>query len=307
MFDWLGRIFDHDTGTWDVAELAGRLDLPESQLREIEPRYHRFTIPKRSGGTRTILAPDPRLKALQRRILYRLLARLRAHPAACGFEVGCSIVDNALPHVARKVVIRLDIRDFFGSTTARRVERYFRAIGWQKEPAALLTRLCTHEGALPQGAPTSPRLANLINYKLDARLDGMAAAMGASYTRYADDLTFSSDEPLDLRGAMNPRTLERSLGRRRLNEIIPRVKQLLSEYGYVLHEGPKLRIMRRHHRQKVTGLVVNEQIALPRKTRRWLRSVEHHVATGRPATITPEQLEGWIGLREMVERQTRGL
>src|SRR5262249_33968570 len=151
-----------------------------------------------------LLIPEARLKALQRTILHRLLRRLRAHPAAMGFERGQSIVHNAALHVGRKVVIKLDLVDFFPSTRAGRIERYFRRVGWNGEAAALLTRLCTHEGGLPQGAPTSPRLSNLVNWLLDSRIDRFVRRRKGSYTRYADDITisFPKDYPRRVRGAI---------------------------------------------------------------------------------------------------------
>ena len=154
----------------DVDELARRLGIEpirreyarrrearveeaeEPGLRSFEPRYRDFTIPKRSGGTRRILAPDDELKSLQRRILRRLLGRLRAHPAATGFERGKSILTNARAHQGRAVVLRFDLVDFFPSTRARRLRAYFRRIGWNRPATKLLLRLCTHEGGLPQGA-----------------------------------------------------------------------------------------------------------------------------------------------------------
>jgi retron-type reverse transcriptase len=194
MLSWIWKILGLGATGLDVQELARRLDRDQAKLREWKPVYREFTIPKRSGGKRRIHAPTPELKTLQRRILRRLLARLKTHPAATGFERGESFVTNARRHVGRAVVLRFDVQDFFPSTSARRVEKYFRAIGWNREAARLLSGLCTWEGALPQGAPTSPRLSNLLNYRLDARLSGLAARSEAIYTRYADDLTFSFRE-----------------------------------------------------------------------------------------------------------------
>jgi retron-type reverse transcriptase len=287
-----------------VEELARRLDIPLDELRAIRSAYREFTIPKRSGGTRRILAPDDALKAVQRRILRRLLARLRCHPAATGFQKGQSIVSNAKAHVRQPVVVRMDLREFFASTTEKRVRRYFRKIGWNREAAGLLVRLCTHDGALPQGAPTSPRLSNLVNYRLDARLSALAARrrmhnprtgnsieyrdINATYTRYADDITFSfpTDDPSSIR------------------YVIRVTRHIVEQEGYELHLRKKLRIRRRHDRQEVTGLVVNERVNLSRATRRWLRAIEHRVASGQPATLTPAQLAGWRALRTMIDRQT---
>jgi len=298
---------------WNLEELARRLDIAPDELQNIKPTYSKFTIPKRSGGRRTILAPTPELKQLQRRILRRLLAKLRTHPGAMGFEKGRSIVTNARPHVQADIVIRMDIRDYFGSTPAQRINAFWRYIGWDKPSADILTNLCTYNGALPQGAPTSPRLSNLVNYGLDARLDKWAQHIGTMYTRYADDIVFSfsrvgiSQTPLFKKwlslqeapvGALNDFLREAQASTIRLT------KKILRDYGYKIHHHKKLSIRRKHQCQKVTGLVVNEKIALPRQTRRWLRAVEHHHATGKPSTLTPQQLQGWRALQYMVEQQT---
>ena len=287
-----------------VEELARRLGMTGAELLAVRPAYREFTIPKRSGGARRILAPADDLKVLQRRILRRLLARLRAHPAATGFERGRSIVTNARAHVGQAVVVRLDLKDFFPATKAERVRRYFRKVGWNRPAARLLTRVCTFDGGLPQGAPTSPRLSNLVNYRLDARLAGLAVSqqlrnprtneplddrpIGATYTRYADDLTFSfpSDDP------------------DAIQYVVRMARTIVADVGYELHRGHKLRVLRRHARQQVTGLVVNARVNLPRATRRWLRAVEHRAATGRSPTLTPAQLAGWRALQQMVAKQS---
>jgi len=272
-------------------ELARRLGVSVEELKAIRPNYQRFEIPKRSGGSRTILAPDPDLKRLQRRILRRLLDRLRVHPAATGFERGCSIAHNARRHVGQAVVVKLDIQDFFPSTTTKRINRFFRRLGWGRRARQRLVRLCTFEGGLPQGAPTSPRLSNLVNHRLDARLDGLARSFGAVYTRYADDLTFSfAEEP-------RPNTV---------SFLIVRVDRILREHGYRPHRRKKCHVRRRHQSQRVTGLVVNERVALPREVRRRLRAIEHHHRTNRPATLSPEQLAGWRAFETMIVRQGEG-
>jgi hypothetical protein len=181
----------------------------------------------------------------------------------------------------------MDLIDFFGSTSDRRVRRLFRVLGWDAESAALLTRLSTDSGSLPQGAPTSPRLANLVNVRLDARLSALAATLGGTYTRYADDLTFSFAEADHAATA----------------DLLAATKKIVGQQGYRLHLDRKLQIRRRHHRQMVTGLVVNEHVALPRSRRRWLRAVEHHVYTGTPASLTRDQLTGWQAFEAMIDRQ----
>lgn len=271
-----------------VAELARRLDLPADDLRLLETAYREAFIPKRRRGRRRLHIPNPQLKKVQRRILRRLLRKLRTHPAAMGFEKGKSIVHNAATHVGKKVVIKLDLIDFFPTTRTERVDAYFRRIGWNAEAAALLTRLCTHAGGLPQGASTSPRLSNLVNFFFDHRLDCYVRRHHGTYTRYADDITISlvKDSSREIRG------------------IIQFARRLARAFGYEVHRENKLRVLRPHQQQRVTGLVVNSKVQLPRAKRRWLRAVAHRLRTERPATLSAKQLEGWAALANMIQNQT---
>lgn len=274
-------------GRSGIEDLAKRLNSTVEELQALRPSYRESFIPKRSGGKRRILAPDENLKAVQRCILGRVLGRLRCHPAVRGFERGHSIVTNALAHCSQAIVLRMDLKNFFESTSAERVTGYFQAIGWSGEAARLLVKLCTYDRGLPQGAPTSPRLSNLVNFRLDTRLARLARKFDARYTRYADDLTFSfpSDDPLAV------------------HAIIRATKRIVSETGYALHQKKKLHVRRRHERQVVTGLVVNQRIGLPRETRRWLRAVEHRLTSGREATLMPACLAGWKALQAMIAKQ----
>ncbi|MFO0895816.1 MAG: reverse transcriptase family protein [Pirellulales bacterium] len=299
---WLRRLRRRTTGSligwararrgWgrSVSRLAGSLGIDRAELLAFKPAYREAFIPKRSGGQRRLLVPDAATKALQRRLLRRVLGRLRAHPAATGFERGRSIVDNARPHVGQAIVIHLDVVDFFPSTSALRIEAYFRRVGWNAQAAALLTRLTTYEGGLPQGAPTSPRLSNLVNYGLDARLASYVRRRGGRYTRYADDITIS---------------LDRDWGRR-ARGFVQKTRAMLRACGYRAHGRRKLSIRRRHQRQEVTGLVVNDKAQLSRERRRWLRAVKHRQATGRPTSVSREQLAGLLAYERMVERQRDG-
>lgn len=286
-----------------VDRLAGRLELTETELRRLPIDYRPFTLPKRGGGRRTIHAPQPALKRVQRRILRRLLARLHMHPAAVGFRRGISFVHHACLHRGQAVVVRMDVRDFFPSITAARVEGYFRRIGYNRDAAEVLSRLCTFQGALPQGAPTSPTLSNLVNVRLDARLAGLVRKAGGLYTRYADDLTFS---------------FGRDPGPE-LSALLRRVRRIVREEGYRVHRRRKMHVRRQHQRQLVAGLVVNRQVQLPREVRRWLRAVEHrHRTEGlvRPApgtllrmprrtTLSEAQLAGWRNLQAMIRQQAQ--
>jgi RNA-directed DNA polymerase len=281
-FHWL----KHGSGK-TMEELAERVGISVADLEGATPNYRCFQIPKRSGGHRIIQAPDEALKALQRSLYHRLFKRLPVHPCVTGFRHGYSIASNASVHVGKAVVVRMDIQEFFPSTQARRLNRYFSIIGWNRTVATLLTRLCTLDGGLPQGAPTSPVLSNTMNYRMDARLTGLAASCGGVYTRYADDLTFSFEEDKHSH----------------YGAVIRGVQVILEDEGYAAHKKKKLHVRRAHQRQEVTGLVVNEKLALPRQTRRWLRAVDHRLATGGNATLTSQQRAGWAALESMVAAQ----
>ncbi len=270
-----------------IDDLARVLGVTPDKLRAHEPKYRATSIAKRSGGRRLLHVPDPPTKRLQRRILDRLLARLEAHPAAHGFERGRSIATNAAVHAGRAVVLHLDVEGFFPATRAERIGRMFRRFAWDDETSDLLVRLMTHEGALPQGAPTSPRLSNLVNTALDFELSRAVARWHGRYTRYADDVTISFPE--DWIGAV---------GRARLA-----AREAFGGRGYRLHVRRKTSVRRRHQRQVVCGLVVNEKVSLPRETRRRLRAIRHHLEHGLPATLTAAQLRGWDAYASMVRTQ----
>jgi retron-type reverse transcriptase len=270
-------------------ELARRLGVSVEELTALSPEYTERFIEKHSGGTRRLLIPSSELKEIQHRILRRLLARLSVHPAATGFEPGTSIVHNAAQHTDQAVVLCMDVRDFFPQTTDDRVTAYFQRIGWDRETAELLTRLTTWEGGLPQGAPTSPRLSNLVNLVLDARIERFVHRRKGTFTRYADDIcvSFPKDYPKRIRGTVQV------------------VSRHLRACGYQLNTK-KTRILRQHQQQKVTGLVVNDRVNVPRHIRRKLRAVEHRLNTGQRVTMTREQLDGWKALLAMVEKQRDG-
>jgi retron-type reverse transcriptase len=267
----------------DEREVAAWLGLPLARLRwfthdraaDTTWHYVRYTVPKRSGGRRIILAPKRELKSLQRRALADLVGKIPVAPAAHGFVPGRSITTNARPHVGKRVVIRLDLQDFFPSITFPRVRGVFIAHGYSYAVASTLALLCTEydrepfdrEGErfhisvgprhLVQGAPTSPALANLVAWRLDRRLTGLAAKYDFSYTRYADDLTFSGNDPA-------------VAGR-----LITNVRRIVADERFTLNDA-KTRVARRARRQVVTGLVVNDQVATPRQLRRRLRAILHN-------------------------------
>ena len=273
-------------GTATLDDLARRTERSALELRRFEPAYRAYAVPKRGGGSRTINAPDRGTRDLQRAILRRVLGAQATHPAVYGFVRGRSAVDHARRHAGAAVVLRLDIEDFFGSTSSESVERLFAPM-WNSAALEVLVRLTTLDGTLPQGAPTSPGIANRVNLRLDQRLEGFARLHGARYSRYADDITFSL--PTD-DGAS-------------VHALIRFTDQVVGECGYRMHRRRKLHVRRTHERQVVAGLVVNGEGAprIPRERRRWLRAVEHRHRTGGVITITEMQLNGWRAYRSMVE------
>jgi RNA-directed DNA polymerase len=217
--------------------------------------YSSFRIAKRDGGSRLVQAPSPELKQIQHWVQGHITSRLAVHEAAHGFVRGRSIITNAQPHLAAAVILKLDIRDFFGSVRRDVVFRTFHAVGYSKKVSHLLTDLATLDGRLPQGAPTSPQLANVAAHRLDVRLSGYARKNGITYTRYADDLTFS--------GAFTP--VEQRA-----------IEHIMRGEGFSPNEK-KLRYLLPENRQSVTGIVVNEKLNWPRSRRRWLRQEVYYL------------------------------
>jgi RNA-directed DNA polymerase len=217
--------------------------------------YTSFLIRKRRGGSRVIDAPTPELKKVQHWMQRNVTSQFLHHPACHGFTPGRSILTNAEPHVGARIVLKLDIRDFFGTVRRHDAFRAFRFAGFSQAVANLLAGLTTLQGVLPQGAPTSPDLANYAAYRLDVRLSRFAEARQLAYTRYADDLTFS--------GEFVP-------AERRTIEAIMRSE------GFAPN-SKKLRYLLPSERQAVTGIVVNEKLNWPRARRRWLRQEVHYL------------------------------
>lgn len=278
------------------ADLARALDISVADLRWFTyhreaalasgVHYKRFVIPKRDGSERAIWAPLPRLKKIQRWILREIVERLPIHGAAHGFVPLRSIATHAAIHTNAKIVAQMDVRDFFPTVTLPRVKGLFRHAGYRERIATLLALLCTeaprevveHDGqtwyialgprCLPQGAPTSPALTNVLCLKLDRRLTGLAARSGWRYSRYADDLTFSLPSP----HSADPKT----------GLLMGSVGRIVQDEGFVLH-AKKTRISRHGSQQKVTGLIVNGEGAprTPRDLRRRIRAALHNLLQGK--------------------------
>lgn len=272
-----------------AAEVAAAMGIAVPELRFLayarkvsqKTHYVRFTIPKKTGGARLISAPMPRLKRAQRWILDAVLAKVALEGPAHGFVVDRSIVTNARPHLGSQVVVNLDLRDFFPSLGFRRVKGMFEGLGYGEEVStifALLTTepeideveldgqtyfVATTARKLPQGSPASPAITNVVCRRLDKRLAGMARALGFTYTRYADDLTFSGPK-------------EAPVGK-----LLRQVRFVVGQEGFTAHEE-KTRVLRRGRQQEVTGVVVNERPSIDRKELRRFRALLFQIGKDGP-------------------------
>lgn len=233
-------------------------------------RYQSFTIKKKSGANRTIHAPVKGLKSILRSLNFVLQCIYEPHEAATGFVLEKSIVDNARKHVGQHYVLNMDLKDFFHSFDRNRVKMGFMYeqfnLNGEKEPLAfLLASLCTHpfeidgevKTVLPQGSPTSPTITNILCYKLDRRLTGLANRFGVTYTRYADDITFSSPHNIYKDEAFNTE-----------------LKRIIEDDQKLVINPKKTRLQKSGYRQEATGLIVNDKVNVRRRyvkqIRMWL-------------------------------------
>ena len=275
----------------DPSELAWYADtksLERSVNSEDLRHYTYYWLPKKRGSARLVEAPKQNLKYVQRRLLREIIDQIPPHEAAHGFRRGRSIQTYAAPHTAREVVLRFDLRDFFLTVPAGRVFGIFYSAGYPDEVAHALTGLTTNavpaevrrerpsprptsdarlrSPHLPQGAPTSPALANLAAFALDVRLSALARRFDAQYTRYADDLAISGGGEL-VDG---------------LQRFLPLVKEIVRDEGFIVNEAKTSR-RSKHQRQVLTGMVVNQHLNLHRRDYDRLRAVLHDALVNGPA------------------------
>ena len=271
---------EHELAVWlrvPENELEWFADLKRLGVKRADARlqhYNYRVLAKPHGSVRLIEAPKERLKVMQQKVLKQILERIPTHPAAHGFVKGRSIKTFAEPHAGKHVVLRMDLKDFFPTLGRAQIQAFFRTAGYPERAADLLGGLCTNSAPrsvwreidskdqpfaafaahqlygkphLPQGAPTSPALANFCMYRADCRLSGLAKVAGATYTRYADDLAFSGD----VRFA------------RGVSRFAAHAAAILHEEGFAVHYR-KTRVMRRGVRQYLAGVVTNEHINVAR-------------------------------------------
>jgi RNA-directed DNA polymerase len=296
----------------DLKGLNNKLHHPKLQ------HYSYRVLRKRSGGARLIETPKSNLKALQRRILSGILDRIPIHPAVHGFVKGRSIATLASPHIGRHVLLRLDLQNFFPAFPAARVQALFRTLGYPEQVASRLAGICSnavprevwserppdigvnqwHETKamymrchLPQGAPTSPALANLMAYHLDCRLSGLAKTAGAVYTRYADDLAFSGGE-----------TFSRAAER-----FATHTAAIALEEGFGVNHH-KTRIDRQGARQQLAGIVVNKKLSIRRDDLKRIEAILTNCVRLGPESQNREalpdfraHLQGRVGFVETID------
>jgi RNA-directed DNA polymerase len=240
-------------------QLLGRTDLSAEQQisclyrlsNQLEAHYRTYFLTKRNGTKRKISAPDQLLKRVQKNIVTSCLAQRSCSPYATAYRKGVQLVDNARPHLGQKQLLKLDIEDFFGSITVPMIARSaFPRIYFPPSVAGLLTQLCSYEDCLPQGAPTSPCISNLVMKPFDDYIGAWCADRQITYTRFCDDLTFSG-------------TFE-------LKEVKNKVQNFLFELGFSLNKK-KTSQRKASQRQCVTGIVVNAKLQANRSYRKKLR------------------------------------
>jgi len=291
---WLDISIDQLDWHADSRRQHGRTAIPLLQ------NYRYVFAAKKSGPPRLIEIPKPRLRAIQRRLLREILDKVPPHERAHGFVMGRSCLSGAQNHAGEAVVVTVDLQHFFANTRLSRVHALFRSLGYPWAVARLLTGLCSsatpesvfmalppsrhHDWStrktyqtphLPQGAPTSPALANLAAWSLDRRLLGFAKVYDANYTRYADDLAFSGDV----------------IFAKKAESFLSAVEEIVRDEGFVLNHR-KTHIMRRGSRQRVTGIVVNDHLNVPRPAYDLLKATLHNCIKNGP------EAENRSGLRD---------
>ena len=254
-------VFDEEAVVWCANLLGIEVMRLKEILQDVSSHYREFWIRKRRGGYRMISAPDKELKAIQDTIYHRILLSVNVHPAATGFRRQHSIVDNVRPHLGKRYVLKTDIHDFFTSIRCPRVKKTFEKIGYPKNISKVLGELCCMRRHLPQGASTSPVLSNIIAYEMDRKLAAMAEEFGLTYSRYADDLTFSGDVfPKD--------------------QVLARVKEIIREEKFEPNHQ-KTRFLNEYDSNIITVVSVGSglQLTIPKARKREIRKNVYFILT----------------------------
>jgi len=249
--------------------------------------YKTYTVPKKSGGLRAISQPNKKLKALQGWILVNILNKLKVSNSCKGFEKGSSTAENAKPHIDANCILTVDLKDFFGNISSNQVYNIFKSIGYNKLTSTMLTNICTYDDFLPQGSPCSPKLANLASWNLDKRIQGYVGKRGITYTRYADDLTFSG---------LNPSNVVK---------IIPAIKSIIEDENFTIN-NKKTRIAGAGRAKIVTGLVIsNNSYGIGRDKYKMVRSKIYHLTLPKDQKNTAllYEVTGWLSYLNSVDKK----
>jgi len=243
-----------------VEEMAQRLGVSACAIRMVsnpKTRNYRVYVQRQGRKKRLIEAPKTILKRIQRSLLDSVFSHVHSSTWSHGFCPGRSIFSHAVLHTRKNVVVTMDIKDFFPSVNLQKIHPILRRFFPDESELELAMQLVTRNGRLPQGAPTSPHLANLVFSAID---ETIASSIGGrwAYSRYADDLAFSGDDSTGM--------------------LIDTVSEIALRNGFCI-ATKKTRVMRQHHRQKVTGLVVNRGLNLPREKRKNWRATLHRIST----------------------------
>jgi RNA-directed DNA polymerase len=262
----------------DEAALLAYLGLGAGELKKIwyyrGRMYQHFSIAKGPNKVRMISAPDERLKSLQRKLAGKLAELYRARNPVHGFVADRSIKTNALAHMPRRFVVNIDLKDFFPTISQNRIEGMLSSLGIDARVAEIFARICCNNGHLPQGAPSSPLLSNMICFRLDKELMGIAKEARCIYTRYADDITLSSHQPPTALFAVSlPQA-----GRFSPDLLGSKLRNVIQQNGFIINPD-KVHYADRHSRRIVTGLKINELLNVDRRYVRNIRAALHSVET----------------------------
>lgn len=245
---------------WDMRHFSILLGVEYSTILNYinnqEYHYHKIYIPKKAGGVRELDIPSVSLKEVQGAILNDILENIQVSNKAYAFVKGRSIVDNAKNHINKQYLVNLDLKDFFGTIKYEQVFRIFYYYGYTKQVSYMLSMLVTKDGILPQGAPTSPYISNIVCLRLDKRLSKLAEKIGCSYSRYADDITFSGD--------IHP------------HEYLYLVRKIIEDEKFTIN-NKKTRIQSNNYRQEVTGIIVNNKLKVNVKYKRYIRQQIYYI------------------------------
>jgi retron-type reverse transcriptase len=276
----------------NIDELASLMHVDPKRLSVLSKSskrfYIKYTIPKSSGGVREIRQPSREIKAVQAWLLRNILDKLTPSEHATAFIQGKGLSQNVSPHSNNRYFVCLDIQDFYPSISFHRIKHLFKIIGYFSYAPSILADLCICDIGLPQGGVTSPSISNLIASRLDRRLSGYTSRRNITYTRYADDMTFSSNN------------------RAALNKSINTIKKIIESEQFTPHPN-KFRVMGPRICCHVTGLIKNSSepsFGIGKKKKRNMRRIIHHLVTGKSIDhkySTGKSIDGWLSFLKSVD------